>query len=97
MIAKVITYGKDRVEAISRMQKVLSECYIEGVTNNIELLESIFHYPNFIAAKLHTRFIPDHYPSGFHGDFVTEEYIIIVIFTALYVIWKMKKGTIIKQ
>ncbi|GFQ86011.1 propionyl-CoA carboxylase alpha chain, mitochondrial [Trichonephila clavata] len=85
MIAKVITYGKDRVEAISRMQKALSECYIEGVTNNIEFLESIFHHPNFIAAKLHTRFIPDHYSSGFHGDFVTEEYIKIFIFTALYV------------
>uniref|UniRef100_A0A1A9VJV9 propionyl-CoA carboxylase n=1 Tax=Glossina austeni TaxID=7395 RepID=A0A1A9VJV9_GLOAU len=84
MIAKVITYGKDRVEAISRMQKALFECYIEGVTNNIEFLESIFHHPNFIAAKLHTRFIPDHYPSGFHGDFVTEEYIKIFIFTALY-------------
>ncbi|WP_250296592.1 acetyl-CoA carboxylase biotin carboxylase subunit [Wolbachia endosymbiont of Oedothorax gibbosus] len=85
MIAKVITYGKDRVEAISKMQKALSECYIEGVTNNIEFLESIFHHPNFIAAKLHTRFIPDHYPSGFHGDFITEEYIKIFIFTALYV------------
>ncbi|WP_341816862.1 acetyl-CoA carboxylase biotin carboxylase subunit [Wolbachia endosymbiont (group A) of Agelastica alni] len=85
MIAKVITYGKDRIEAISRMQKALSECYIEGVTNNIEFLESIFHHPNFIAAKLHTRFIPDHYPSGFHGDFVTEEYIKIFIFTTLYV------------
>lgn len=85
MIAKVITYGKDRIEAISRMQKALSECYIEGVTNNIEFLESIFHHPNFIAAKLHTRFIPDHYPSGFQGDLITEEYIKIFIFTALYV------------
>ncbi|MFT4314445.1 MAG: biotin carboxylase N-terminal domain-containing protein [Wolbachia pipientis] len=85
MIAKVITYGKDRIEAISRMQKALSECYIGEVINNIEFLESIFHHPNFIAAKLHTRFIPDHYPSGFHGDFITEEYIKIFIFIALYV------------
>ncbi|MGX9891795.1 ATP-binding protein [Wolbachia endosymbiont of Protocalliphora sialia] len=85
MIAKVITYGKDRIEAISRMQRALSECYIGEVTNNIEFLESIFHHPNFIAAKLHTRFIPNHYPSGFQGDFITEEYIKIFIFTALYV------------
>ncbi|MFV0949293.1 ATP-binding protein [Wolbachia endosymbiont of Nasonia giraulti] len=85
MIAKVITYGKDRIEAISRMQKALSECYIGEVINNIEFLESIFHNPNFIAAKLHTRFIPNHYPSGFQGDFITEEYIKIFIFTALYV------------
>lgn len=84
MIAKIITYGKDRIEAISRMQRALSECYIGEVTNNIEFLESIFHHPNFIAVKLHTRFIPDHYPSGFHGDFITEEYIKIFIFTALY-------------
>ncbi|WP_264336233.1 MULTISPECIES: ATP-binding protein [unclassified Wolbachia] len=85
MIAKIITYGKDRIEAISRMQKALSECYIGEVINNIEFLESIFHHPNFIAAKLHTRFIPDHYPSGFQGDFITEEYIKIFIFTALYI------------
>ncbi|WP_353279674.1 biotin carboxylase N-terminal domain-containing protein [Wolbachia endosymbiont (group B) of Xanthorhoe designata] len=85
MIAKVITYGKDRIEAISRMQKALSKCYIGEVINNIEFLESIFHNPNFIAAKLHTRFIPDHYPSGFQGDFITEEYIKIFIFIALYV------------
>jgi propionyl-CoA carboxylase alpha chain len=85
MIAKVITYGKDRIEAISRMQKALSECYIGGVTNNIEFLESIFHHPNFIAGKLHTRFIPDFYPDGFHGDFVSEEYIKISILVSLYV------------
>lgn len=85
MIAKVITYGKDRIEAISRMQKALSECYIGEVINNIEFLESIFHNPNFIAAKLHTGFIPDHYPRGFQGDFITEEYIKIFIFIALYV------------
>ncbi|MGL9726291.1 MAG: biotin carboxylase N-terminal domain-containing protein, partial [Wolbachia sp.] len=85
MIAKVITHGKDRIEAIGRMQKALSECYIGEVTNNIEFLESIFHHPNFIAAKFHTRFIPNHYPSGFQADFITEEYIKIFIFAALYV------------
>ncbi|WFW29885.1 MAG: ATP-grasp domain-containing protein [Wolbachia endosymbiont of Menacanthus eurysternus] len=85
MIVKVITYGKDRIEAISRMQKALSECYIVGVINNIDFLESIFYHPNFVAAKLNTRFIPDYYPNGFHGDFLTEEYIKIFIFTALYV------------
>ncbi|WP_419214620.1 biotin carboxylase N-terminal domain-containing protein [Wolbachia endosymbiont of Rhagoletis cingulata] len=85
MIAKVVTHGKDRIEAISRMQKALSECYIGEVINNIEFLESIFHHPNFVAAKLHTKFIPNHYPGGFQGDFITEEYIKIFIFTALYV------------
>ncbi|WCR54212.1 MAG: Acetyl-/propionyl-coenzyme A carboxylase alpha chain [Wolbachia endosymbiont of Ctenocephalides orientis wCori] len=91
MIAKVITYGKDRIEAIGRMQKALSECYIEGVTNNIEFLESIFHHPDFIAAKIYTGFIPSHYPSGFHGDFIAEEYIKIFIFSSLYVCLESEK------
>ncbi|MGL9732714.1 MAG: biotin carboxylase N-terminal domain-containing protein [Wolbachia sp.] len=91
MIAKVITYGKDRIEAISKMQIALSEYYIGGVINNIEFLESIFHHPNFIAAKLHTRFILDHYPNGFHGDFITEEYIKIFIFAVLYVYLENEK------
>ncbi|QKX01220.1 ATP-grasp domain-containing protein [Wolbachia endosymbiont of Dipetalonema caudispina] len=85
MVTKIITYGQDRIEAINKMQKALSECYIEGVINNVEFLESIFHHPNFIAAKLYTRFISDHYPNGFHGDFITEEYIKIFIFAALYI------------
>jgi len=85
MIAKVITRGQDRIEAISKMQKALSECYIDGVTNNIEFLESIFHHPNFITGKLNTRFILDFYPNGFHGDFVTEEYVKTSILVALYI------------
>lgn len=85
MIAKIITRGQDRIEAISRMQKALSECYIDGVINNIEFLESIFHHPNFIAGKINTRFILDFYPNGFHGDFVTEEYVKTSILVALYI------------
>ncbi|MDN5247526.1 MAG: biotin carboxylase N-terminal domain-containing protein [Wolbachia endosymbiont of Tyrophagus putrescentiae] len=85
MVAKVITHGQDRIEAIKKMQKALSECYIGGITNNIEFLESIFHHPDFIAGKLHTKFIPDFYPNGFHGDPVTEEYMKISILVALYV------------
>ncbi|UWI83420.1 ATP-binding protein [Wolbachia endosymbiont of Howardula sp.] len=85
MIAKVITYGINRIDAISKMQKALSEFYIEGIMSNIEFLESIFRHPHFIASNINTRFIVDYYPSGFHGDYLTEEYIKIFIFTALYV------------
>ncbi|MDD9332061.1 MAG: biotin carboxylase N-terminal domain-containing protein [Wolbachia sp.] len=92
MIAKVITYGKDRIEAIGRMQKALSECYIGGVMNNIEFLESIFHHPNFIAGELHTRFIPNFYHNGFHGDFVTEECVKISILVSLYAYLENEQG-----
>lgn len=85
MITKIITYGRDRMEAISYMQQALSESYVGGIANNIEFLESIFHSPAFIAAKLHTSFISQSYPSGFYSDVLTEESIQIFIFVSLYI------------
>ncbi|GHM58751.1 MAG: propionyl-CoA carboxylase subunit alpha [Candidatus Mesenet longicola] len=85
MIAKIITYGKDRMAAINCMQQALSESYVGGITNNIEFLESIFHQPAFIAAKLHTGFISEFYSNGFHSDILTEESIQIFIFISLYI------------
>ncbi len=37
MIAKVITYGDDRREALSRMQHALEELLVEGIRTNIDL------------------------------------------------------------
>ena len=36
MIAKLIAYGKDREEAISKMLRALEEFGIEGIDNNID-------------------------------------------------------------
>ncbi len=85
MLAKLIVHGNSRLEAIGRMQKALSEFYIEGIENNIEFLESIFHHQDFIAADIHTKFIPDFYSRGFQGDYVTEEYVKISILASLYI------------
>ena len=85
MIAKVITYGQDRIEAIHRMQKALSEYYIGGIANNIEFLESIFHHTSFIAGDIHTKFVSYFYSRGFHGDFVTAECIKMCILATLYI------------
>lgn len=84
MIAKIVTYGKDRMETISYMQQALSESYVGGTANNIDFLESIFHHPAFIAAKLHTGFISESYPNGFYSDTLTEESVQIFIFASLY-------------
>ena len=43
MLAKVIVYGKDRQEAIAKMQRCLHEFVIEGVETNIEFLEEILN------------------------------------------------------
>ncbi|MBA3052902.1 MAG: acetyl-CoA carboxylase biotin carboxylase subunit [Candidatus Omnitrophota bacterium] len=57
MIAKIITYGRDRAEAIERMKRALMELKIEGVTTNIALHQKILQDENFIKGCYTTDFI----------------------------------------
>lgn len=57
MIAKLVTHGKDRFEAISKMQRALDEFIIEGVETNIEFLFQILNHENFLKEQYDTSFI----------------------------------------
>ena len=57
MIAKIITYGDTRNEAISKMKRALEETVIEGVDTNIDFLFSIIRNPDFIRGNFDTSFI----------------------------------------
>ena len=57
MIAKVITYGKNRIEAIEKMRRCLYEFVIEGVDTNIEFQEMILTDTDYIKGNFDTGFI----------------------------------------
>lgn len=57
MIGKVIVWGKDRNEAISRMKRALDEMVIMGVRTNIEFQKAILNNENFINNNIDTSFI----------------------------------------
>ncbi|MBD3386273.1 acetyl-CoA carboxylase biotin carboxylase subunit [candidate division KSB1 bacterium] len=57
LIAKVITHGKDRNEAIVRMIRALEEFVVEGVATTIPLHLRIFHDENFQNGIFDTRFL----------------------------------------
>ena len=57
MIAKIITHGDTRNEAISKMKRALEETVIEGVDTNIDFLFHIIKNPNFIRGNFDTSFI----------------------------------------
>lgn len=57
MIAKIITHGDTRNEAISKMKRALEEIVIEGVDTNIDFLFKIIKNPNFIRGNFDTSFI----------------------------------------
>ena len=57
MIAKIITYGDTRNEAISKMKRALEETVIEGIDTNLDFLFQIIKNPNFLRGKFDTSFI----------------------------------------
>ena len=60
MIAKVITYGKTRDEAISRMKRSLSEFVIEGVHTTIPFHLKLLNHEKFIEGEFNTKFLELH-------------------------------------
>lgn len=59
MIAKVITFGRDRELALSRMNRALSEYLIRGIFTNISFTRSIINDPEFVRGNFTTRFIEE--------------------------------------
>lgn len=57
MIAKLITYGRNRSEAILKMKRALSEYYISGLTTNIDFLKLIISHPDFVSGNYDINFI----------------------------------------
>ena len=57
MIAKLITSGKDRREAISRRSRALGEYMITGVKTTIAFEQAVMRDPNFRRGKYATNFI----------------------------------------
>ncbi len=57
LVAKLITYGKDRCEAIKRMKRALDMFVIEGVQTTIPLHERILNDSDFVAGRFDTTFL----------------------------------------
>jgi acetyl-CoA carboxylase, biotin carboxylase subunit len=60
MIAKVITYGASREEAISRMKRALSEFVIEGVHTTIPFHLKLLEHEDFVEGQFNTKFLELH-------------------------------------
>ena len=57
LIAKIITHGRNRQEAIARMRRTLEMTVIEGIQTSIPLHLRILEDPEFVAGKLSTSFL----------------------------------------
>ncbi len=57
LVAKLICYGADRKEALSRMNRALNEFVIEGVKTTIPFHEKLINHRKFIEADFDTGFL----------------------------------------
>ncbi len=57
LVAKLIAHGRDRTEAIARMNCALDGFIIEGIKTTIPLQKRILAEPDFIAGKFDTHFL----------------------------------------
>jgi acetyl-CoA carboxylase biotin carboxylase subunit len=57
LIAKLVTRGRDRDEAISRMQRALEMFIVEGIYTTIPLHRRILAHPDFRSGDFDTKFM----------------------------------------
>jgi acetyl-CoA carboxylase biotin carboxylase subunit len=66
ILAKVITWGNDRSEAIERMKRVLCEIQIVGLVTNIPLCLWVLSQQEFIENRFDTQYLSNKF--GENGD-----------------------------
>ena len=57
LLAKVIAYGKDRDEALTRMRRVLDEMIIEGISTTASFHRGLLDNDFFLRGDIHTTFV----------------------------------------
>lgn len=61
MIAKLITYGANRNEAIQRMLVAIKNYKIEGLQTTLPFGKFVFEHDAFISGNFDTHFVKEHY------------------------------------
>ncbi len=73
MIAKLITHGATRDQAIAKMRDALNAFVIRGVSSNIAFQSALMQHPRFQSGKFNTGFIAEEFPKGFSAESLVHE------------------------
>jgi acetyl-CoA carboxylase biotin carboxylase subunit len=60
LLCKIIAHGRNRSEAIARMQRALDECILEGIKTTLPLHKRIINNTFFKRGETYTDFIQRH-------------------------------------
>ncbi len=68
LISKLVAWGKDRPEAISRMRQALQDYLIAGIKTTVSFLFEVMSDPRFAAGDMDTAFIDSFLDQGQGGE-----------------------------
>jgi acetyl-CoA carboxylase biotin carboxylase subunit len=61
MLAKLVTYGANRAEAIQRMKEAIAQYEVEGVATTLPFGRFVMEHPAFTEARFDTNFVKNYY------------------------------------
>ena len=61
MIAKLVTYGKDRPEAIARMKRAIDEYQISGIETTLAFGKFVMSHDAFVSGAFDTHFVEKYF------------------------------------
>lgn len=61
MLSKLITYGKDRNQAIQLMLAAIKNYKIEGISTTLSFGKFVLEHPNFVSGDFDTNFVKKYY------------------------------------
>ncbi|MFD1671914.1 acetyl-CoA carboxylase biotin carboxylase subunit [Agrilactobacillus yilanensis] len=73
MIAKLITHGQTRLEAIARMRRILEELDLEGIHSNSDFQRALLDDPNYLTGKTNNSYIERYFLKNYLKERVNKE------------------------
>jgi acetyl-CoA carboxylase biotin carboxylase subunit len=95
LVAKVIIWDKNRINAINKMISALKNFIILPIKTNKDFIISILSHPEFINANIHTNFIPEYMKNWKYQNNISYESNLSSI--AAYLINKVNKENLKKK
>jgi acetyl/propionyl-CoA carboxylase alpha subunit len=61
MLAKLVTYGQTRGEAIQRMREAIAQYEVEGVATTLPFGRFVMDHPAFLSGQFDTHFVKQYF------------------------------------
>jgi acetyl/propionyl-CoA carboxylase alpha subunit len=94
MIAKLITHGKDREEAIARMVRAIDEYTITGCQTTLGFCRWAIQHPAFVSGDFDTHFVKKYFTPEVLNDSSEQEMLIAALTAVQSLSAKSKAGAV---